>query len=103
MLPSIKYIGWFFILIFCVQACAVHAPMSELVMFEKSIMADSSSYTRSGAVTYRTSNYRKDFEEFRKGDYASYTDGEVPSIHVYFTTLSKKRTFHIYWTRNWID
>lgn len=92
MLPSIKYIGWFFILIFCVQACAVHAPMSELVMFEKSIMADSSSYTRSGAVTYlEPAITGKDFEEFRKGDYASYTDGEVPSITLHTLRLYRKK------------
>lgn len=62
-------------------ACAAHAPMSELVMFDKATIPDSVESVRIGLITYFepgiTSSY---FEEYRDGDFTSYSDVLYPSI-----------------------
>lgn len=69
------------ILIF--TACATHAPMSELVMFDKATMADSANYMRSGVLTYfQPGITSKDFEEYEEGNYGNYSDLESPSITI---------------------
>ncbi|RNC83860.1 MAG: hypothetical protein ED557_08805 [Balneola sp.] len=95
-----KLIHFTILIIF--TSCAAHAPMSELVMFEKNIESDSldtNRRTKGVSVMYFEPGISgNDFEEFRPGDYASYTDGEVPSITLqsYSSTgYGKARSFSI--------
>ncbi len=94
-------------------ACATHAPMSEMVMFEKATIPDSANYIRSGVVTYfQPGIITKDFEENREGDFISYSDLEFPSITIHTFILRKDGTSRslslgrglgIDWTKNLRD
>ncbi|GAB5410771.1 MAG: hypothetical protein BalsKO_31360 [Balneolaceae bacterium] len=92
------------------SACATHAPMSELVMFDKATITDSAQYIRSGVVTYLQPGITlTDFEENKEGDYGNYSDLEYPSITLNTFILRRKdisrslslgRGLGVDWTKN---
>ncbi len=84
--------------------------MSEMVMFNKATIADSSNNIRSGSLSYLKPGINlKEFEENEAGDYASYSDTELPSFTIHTFTLKNDRSgrslsfgrgLGIDWTKN---